>query len=99
MLLPDQEDYGSKQYLRDALRAWGAYWHNQHILYFKGSLKKDPTVSAWEEWRPIVWFLVAVGAFIAGCWMVARGQHYQIMPYHGPTKLTPFTTTTTGPAG
>lgn len=90
MLLPDQDRYTERHYLRDAFRAWGAYWKNQHQIYFAGSMKKNPKVSAWEEWRPIVYFFLVVAILIGIAWMVSLHQHYQIMPTPQPKNLPKF---------
>ena len=97
MLLPDEDRYTERHYLRDAFNAWRRYWSRDLHSYFDGSLTKHPGVSTWDEWKPVVWFFVYAAGFLGICWLIANHQHYQIMPYHGPLKLTPFTTTTTGP--
>jgi hypothetical protein len=92
VLVPPDQDYDQRRYLRDAFTAWRTYWVDQKRTYWPEY--HGAKVSAWKELRPIVWLVIGITMFLFGCWLYARSQHYQIMPYHGPTKFPPFTVPT-----
>ena len=94
MLLPDQERYDEKKYLRDALRAQKEYWIDEKRTYWPEY--HGEKVSTWEEIRPFVWFFCVVILFIAACALIAyQPHHIQIIQpkVHGPipSYVTPTT--------
>ena len=48
MLLPDEDRYTERHYLRDAFRGWRAYWSRDLHSYFDGAWTKHPGVSTWD---------------------------------------------------
>ena len=76
MLLPDEDAYDERHYLRDAFHAWARYWSNDLHKYFGGSLKKHKGVSAWEEWAALLaipfWICIGLGALVLIGWVTSR---------------------------
>lgn len=85
MIVPDQEPYSPKDYLKDAARAQKEYWVDQKRSYFPEY--HGAKVSKWEEVRPIVWFLCLALFAIAICAVIAYSPHHIqiIQPVHPKT--------------
>ena len=102
LLVPDQEDYGPKEYLRDAARAQKEYWVDQKRTYWPEY--HGEKVSTWEEIRPFVWGFICVAIFLGICAVIAFQPHpYQIIQPQHPRTFPTFnpnaTYPTTGPPG
>ena len=92
MILPDEERYDERHYLRDAARAQKEYWIDQKAQYLP-DLGKHPDVSKWEEIRLFVWFFCVAIVFIGVCAVIAfMPHHIQIIQPHVPRKFPTFTT-------
>ena len=104
LLVPDQEEYSERHYLRDAFVAWRRYWSHDLHSYFDGAWTKNPQVSTWEEIRPFVWGFICVAIFLGICAVIAFQPHpyHIIQPQHPrtfPTFNPNATYPTTGPPG
>ena len=88
MIVPEEQPYESKDYLRDAARAQKEYWIDQKRTYWP-DLSKHRDVSTWQEWAGIVWFIVFVVGLVLVLVAISAHQHLPVVPVK-PVHLPAF---------